>query len=174
MKNLKTFNEFLNQSELNEGIANPKDVKSDARSAIKRKADIIEFDELDASGIKLLDKQHELFSKTLKTSDKELMMLDSESNAYELVQAIYFGFQKRRDEGDKNIQLVSTLTFQSPFAEKASPAYHYRILDAKIDLIALQDGDEFADFQIIVYSKRQEKDLISWANANLSDADLEY
>lgn len=173
MKNIKTFEEFLNEN-LNEGIANPRDIKSDARSLTQRKADIEEFEELDAKGLKLLDNQHALLSKTLKTPEKDLMLIDSESNSYELVQAIHIGFQKRRDAGDENIRLVSTLNFQSPFSEQSRPAYHYQIVDQKIDLITLEDGGDYSDFIMVIYPRRQEKALVTWANDNLSSADSEY
>ena len=86
------------------------------------------------------------------------------------------GLQKRRDAGDTNIKLVDELSFNSAWHSTGQrrPAYHWHIIDANIDIITYEDGDDFADFSIVVYLKSQEKSLIDWANANLTEGDTEY
>jgi hypothetical protein len=165
---------------LNEGkLVNPSDVKDGATSLTDR-IKMIESDNKsvgeDVCDMKLLNTLYTTLSKTLRTPENKLMIIDSESNAYDFVLALFIGFQKKREAGDKNVQFVTELSFNSPWhsSNQRRPAYHWHIADANIDLITYEDGDDYSDFQIVVYPINQEKALIEWANKNLSLEDTEY
>jgi len=179
MKNLKTFNEFVNESKINEALASASDLKNGSTSITDRRK-MIE-DDSEAAGepvcdMKLLDAMYSTFTKALKTPENKLMVIDSESDAYDFVLACFIGFQKRRDSGDSNIKLVDELSFNSAWHSSGQrrPAYHWHIIDAKLDIITFEDGDDWADFQMVVYPKAQESVLLKWVNTNMTTDDTEY
>ena len=178
MKNLKTFNEFINESKLNEALASAADVKDGAVSLKDRMIEIEELcaDNEDYCDLKTLKKQYEVLSKALKATDDKIMIIDSESDAYDLVLAYNIGLQKRRDAADANIKVVGELKFNSAWDSSNSliNATHYHIVDGKFDVITFTDSDGFADFYYAVYLKPQEKNWLTWGNKNMTDADTNY
>jgi hypothetical protein len=180
MKNLKTFAEFVNESKVNEALATAADLKDGAVTLADRYAEIegiMTKENLpDYCDIKALKKQYELLAKALRVSDDKAVIVDSESDAYDLVLAFNVGLDKRRKSGDANVKLVSEFTFTSPW-DSRSPKInckHYHIVDGKFDVITFTDGDDFSNFDYIVYNKAQEKTLLDWGNKNMTTADTEY
>jgi hypothetical protein len=180
MKNLKTFSEFLNESKLNEALASSADWKDGAVSLKDRRDEIaktMQDEEIeDYCDIKALDKQYEILAKTLRISADKAMIIDSESDAGDLVGALNRGLDKRRKAGDANIKVVGEFTFNSPWDSRNSKLVgtHYHIVDAKLDLLTFLDGDDFSTFDYVVYNKAQEKALLDWGNKNLTKDDLYY
>jgi hypothetical protein len=180
MKNLKTFAEFVNESKLSEALATAADLKDGAITLADRYSEIegimTNEDLPDYCDIKALKKQYELLAKTLRSTEDKIMIIDSESDAYDLVLAYNIGLSKRRKSGDANVKLVSEFTFTSPWDSRSSKidCKHYHIVDGKFDVITFMDGDGFADFTYVVYLKKDEKTLLDWANKNMTTADTEY
>jgi hypothetical protein len=178
MKNLKTFKEFVNESIVNEALATAADVKDGAVSLKDRMIEIEEItaDEPDYVDLKTLKKQYEVLVKALRSSEDKIMIIDSESNAYDLVLAYHIGLQKRRNAGDANVKVVAELKFNSPWDSRNSllKATHYHVVDGKFDVITFMDGDDFADFYYVVYLKNQEKALLDWGNKNMTEDDTDY
>lgn len=174
MKNLKTFNEFINESKLNEALASAADVKDGAVSLKDRMTEIEELvaDQPDYCDLKTLKKQYETLTKALRTTQDKIMIIDSESDAYDLVLAYNFGLQKRKDAGDSSVKVVGDVRFNSAWDSKNTMinATHY-LVDGKFDVITFMDGDGFADFYYAVYLKNQEKALLDWANKNMTASD---
>ncbi len=180
MKNLKTFAEFVNESKLNEALATAADLKDGAMTLAGGYAEIegimTKQNLPDYCDIKALKKQHELLAKALRSTEDKIMIIDSESDAGDLVLAFNIGLDKRRKAGDSNVKLVSEFTFTSPWDSRSSKidCKHYRIVNGNFDIITFMDGDDFADFTYVVYLKKDEKTLLDWANKNMTTADTEY
>lgn len=175
MKNLLSFEDFINESRLNEALASPADVKDGAVSLKDRLAEVADIaaDEPDYVDLKTLKKQYDVLAKALRASDDKVMIIDSESDAYDLVLAYNIGLQKRRDSGDDNVKVIAELKFNSPWDSKNTllNAIHYHVVDGNFEVITFMDGDGFADFYYAVYLKPQEKSFIDWANKNMTGAD---
>jgi hypothetical protein len=175
MKNLQSFEEFINESKVNEALASAADVNDGAVSLKDRMAEIEEItaDEPDYCDLKTLKKQYEVLSKALRATDDKIMIIDSESDAYDLVLAYNIGLRKRRDAGDANVKVVGELRFNSAWDSRNSliNATHYHIVDGKFDVITFMDGDGFADFYYAVYLKPQEKNWLAWGNKNMTEDD---
>jgi hypothetical protein len=178
MKNLKTFNEFVNES-VNEAFA-----EFDAyRPTLQDRLDGHIEDAKDAdtpiedfgADMKLWKKQYELASKALKTPMNKCATTDSEGS-YELAIALNVGLQKRRDAGDDNIKLVAEIPFNSPWKSNSTKLtmYHWHIVDAKLDVITYRDGDDYADFDSIIFPEKQKAKLLKWVNTNMSEDDMTY
>jgi hypothetical protein len=179
MKNLKTFTEFINESKLNEAFAT-----FDAdRPTLQARLDGVEEDAAgegitpDEMGVdmKLWRNQFDLASKALKTPLNKCATTDSEGS-YELAIALNVGLRKRRDAGDSNIELVAEIPFNSPWKSSNSKNImsHYRIVDAKLDVITYEDGDDYADFQSIIFPENQKAKLLKWVNTNMSEDDMTF
>lgn len=169
----------INESIINEALVNAADVK-DGATTLADRIKMIEDDAVSAGeeicDMKMLNAMYTTFSKTLKTPLNKLMLIDSESNASDFVLACWIGFERRRDAGNTNIKLVDELSFNSAWHSSGQrrPAFHWHIVDANIDIITYEDGDDWSDFSMVVYPKAQEKALINWVNANMTEEDIEY
>lgn len=178
MKNLKTFAEFVNESKLNEALSTAADLKDGAVTLADRYSEIADIvnDQPDYCDLKSIKKQYETIAKQLRAPEKDIMSVDSESDASDLVVAFHIGLDKRRKGGDSNIKVVSEFNFNSAWDSKGTKinCVHYHIVDGKFDVITFMDGDDFSDFTHLLYLKKDEKTLLDWANKNMTTADTEY
>jgi hypothetical protein len=178
MKNLQTFAEFINESKLNEALATAADLKDGAVTLADRYKEIADIvnDEPDYCDLKSVKKQYEIIAKQLRASEKDIMSIDSESDATDLVLAFHIGLDKRRKAGDSNIEVVSEFNFNSAWDSRGAKrnCVHYHVVDGKFDVITFMDGDDFADFTHLLYLKKDEKALLDWGNKNLSNRDTMY
>ncbi len=179
MKNLKTFSEFINENSVNEAFAT-----FDAyRPTLQDRLDGTEED-AEGEGVtpeemgvdmKLWKKQFDAASKALKTPLNKCATTDSEGS-FELALALHTGLMKRRENGDSNIKLVAEIPFNSAWKSTSSHQvmYHYHIVDANLDVITYQDGDDFVDFQSIIFPENQKAKLLKWVNTNMSKDDMYF
>jgi hypothetical protein len=176
MKNLYSFEEFLNESKLNEAFA--KDEGADTLDVLfKEREDEGDEFEVGEGGcdLKLLKKQYEDIAKALKGNLKNVMC-DMSEISYELTDALYIGLQKRHKAGDANIKLVSEFNFNSPW-DSASTKQNvklFHIVDANIDVAIWMDGDDFSSFEYFACLKKDHKNLIKWVNTNMSAEDMKF
>jgi hypothetical protein len=179
MKNLKTFSEFINENSVNEAFAT-----FDAyRPTLQDRLDGTEEDAKDNDtttdemgvDMKLWRTQFDLASKALKTPLNKCATTDSEGS-FELALALHTGLMKRREEGDANIKLVSEIPFNSPWKSNNEKKImsHYHIVDANLDVITYEDGDDYADFQTIIFPENQKAKLLKWVNTNMSEDDMYF
>jgi hypothetical protein len=77
---------------------------------------------------------------------------------------------------DPNIKVVGEIQFNSPWDSRATSRlmHHYHIVDAKLDVITYTDGDDWAEFDTIVFPENQKAKLLKWVNTNMSKADMSY
>jgi len=179
MKNLQTFDEFVNESRINEAFASFDDYRPTLQSRLDGHAEDakdadVPIEDMGAD-MKLWNKQYELASKALKTPMNKCAITDSEGS-YELAVALNIGLQKRREDGDENIKLIAEIPFNSPWKSNNSKItmYHWRIVDAGVDVITYRDGDDYAEFDSIIFPEKQKAKLLKWVNANMSEDDMEY
>lgn len=177
MKNLKTFQEFVNES-INEAFAS----FDSYRPTLQARLDGIEEDARDNDvpvddmcNMNLLRKQFDLASKALKTPINKCATTDTEGS-YELTLALNIGLKKRIMNGDANIKLVDEIQFNSPWDSRNTSHIMsvYHIVDAKLDVITYSDGDDHAEFESIIFPENQKAKLLKWVNSNMSEEDMEY
>jgi hypothetical protein len=178
MKNLHSFEEFLNESVVNEAFA--KDEGADTFDVMlkEREKEAAEYGWDTGEGgcdLKLLVKHYEDIAKHLKGNLKTVIC-DMSEISYELVSALYVGLNKRHQAGDANIKLVSEFNFNSAWHSAAQKrnVQLFHIVDANINVAVWMDGDDYADFEYFACLKKDHKNLIKWVNTNMSEADMNY
>jgi len=170
MKNLKTFNEFLNESKLNEAFAT-----LEAGESLQDTLSSYEDNDDEDFDIKTMTKGYTEVAKLLKGNLKTISSTMEEGD-YEFSQALKVGLHKRVDAGDTNIERIGETTINSPFDSSNSKVTvtAYLIKDAGVTCACWRYGDDFADFDHVAYPTKDGKKLLDWVNKNLSKVDMTY
>jgi hypothetical protein len=183
MKNIKTFETFINEGKVNEAFVGT--VNADVLE--KTLADFASNDD-DSIDIPTLQKGYETIAKLLKGNLKTVAS-EMEEGEYELCKALAIGLDKRATGGidpmgkrknaapeGSNVSIANRGRINSAFTDGAvaHEVIVYHIGDIKVDVATWMDGDDYAEFDHVAYLKKDEKKLIAWVNKNLSEDDMEY
>jgi hypothetical protein len=174
MKNLKTFQEFVNESKLNEAFVGKTDM------ALLQSTYEDYEDAADDYDIPALKKGYETIAKLLKGNMKNVCS-EMEEGEFELCKALATGLDKRATGTfgypiDPNITVAGSATINSAFdsGNKAHVVTLYHIKDINVHVATWEDGDDFAEFDHIACLKKDEKKLVAWVNKNMSEDDMDY
>jgi hypothetical protein len=176
MKNLQTFQEFVNESRINEAFVG----KTDMQLLQDTYNDYIPQAEDYGMDMSVLKKGYETIAKLLKGNMKNVCS-DMEEGEYELCKALAIGLDKRATGKfgypiDPNISVAGSETVNSAFTD--GPISHvvtlYHIKDIDIHVVTWVDGDDYAEFDHIACLKKDEKKLVAWVNKNMSEDDMGY
>jgi hypothetical protein len=170
MKNLKTFNEFVNESKLNEAFATLEG--DDVLSSTYKDYESSEDEDLD---LKVMKKGFESIAKLLGGNMNNVSSTMEEGD-YEFSRSLNVGLDKRFNNADPNIEKVGQVNINSPFdsSNSSTPVTCYLIKDANIKVATWNYGDDFATFDHVAYLTKDAKALLKWVNSNLSDDDMQY
>ena len=176
MKNLQTFQEFINESSINEAFVGKTDLPllQSTYEDYEPQADEYEMD------IDLLKKGYETIAKLLKGNMKNVCS-EMEEGEFELCKALEVGLHKRATGAfgypiDPNIAVAGSATFNSAFSSgnESHVVTLYHIKDVNIHVATWSDGDDYAEFDHIACLKKDEKKLVAWVNKNLTEDDMSY
>lgn len=170
MINLKTFNEFVNESKLNEAFATLKG--DDILSKTFKDYESGEDEDLD---LKVMKKGYESIAKLLGGNMNNVSSTMEEGD-FEFCRSLNQGLRKRFKANDPNIEIVGEVTINSPFdsGNESTPVTCYLIKDVNIKVATWNYGDDFAVFDHVAYLTKDAKSLLKWVNSNLSDSDMDY
>ena len=189
MKNIKPFNEFVNESlKLNEAFVGA--INADVlEKTLADFAESVEGDDGDDSiNIPTLQKGYETIAKLLKGNLKTVAS-EMEEGEYELCKALNIGLDKRATGGitpagkrvnvapeGTNVSIAARGQITSAFTDGrvTHEVIVYHIGDIKVDVACWEDGDDYAEFHHVAYLKKDEKKLVAWVNKNLTEDDMEY
>jgi hypothetical protein len=177
MKNIQTFDSFINESKVNEAFVSPTAMAT-LDSTFSDYEGGAEDD--DSINIPIMKKGYEIIAKLLKGNMKTVVS-EMEEGEYELCKALAIGLDKRATgynnfPVDPNIQIAGEANINSAFDSSNSKrrVVLYHIKDANIDVAVWVDGDDYAEFDHIACLKKDEKKLVAWVNKNLSEDDMGY
>lgn len=170
MENLKTFTEFVNESELNEAFASLEgdDILSNTYKDYQSSDD----EDID---LKVMKTGYESIAKLLGGNMNNISSTMEEGD-YEFSRSLNIGLDKRFTDSDPNIKKVGEVNINSPFDSYNSsvPVTCYHIKDADVKVAVWNYGDNNATFDHVAYATKDAKKLLKWVNSNLSDEDMDY
>lgn len=177
MKHLHTFEEFLNESKLNEAFAKLNlgstldKVISDTKDGESWIIDV--FPDSEDVNIKVMKKGYESIASLLGGSTKNVSMTMSEEDE-EFSISLNNALPERFKKKDPNIQKLGETTIGSPLdsASTSIPVTCYLIKDVNIKVAIWEDGDDFLTYPQVAFLSKDAKDLLKWVNKNLSELDL--
>ena len=174
MKNLQTFQEFINENFVNEkydyNTGFPFEGDNTFAGNIKMQQ---ETGEVDDDMMAKLKTNWETISKQLKGNVNSVTYSMSEGNDYRFVVALYYGLAHRVEEKDPNIKRLDGVGGESPFGGADDSGYIYNIKDINVNVAVWEGGDEYSSFQHVACLTKDAKKLEKWVNDNMTEADFE-
>jgi hypothetical protein len=169
MKNIKTFEQFVNESTTNEAIKfNPRDLDSGTFYDYIDSLDdeTIEEYEIDMDNV---TKGYETIAKALGGNLRNVNFGDSENNNYEFFKFltnITYG-ETAFDKGAKvpEIKVLKTFTVPSGFRGGDNQASLVEI-PGVCKYVAWLDGDDFSNFDYVAYKSSDAAKIAKWAQEN--------
>jgi hypothetical protein len=172
MKNLQTFEQFVNESTTNEAIKfNPRDL--DAGTFF----DVIDsFDEesIEDYGIDMdnMTKGYETIAKALGGNLKNVNFGDSENNNYEFFQFLMKVTMAEHafEKGAKipEIKVLKTFNVPSGYRDEIGQATLVEI-PGVCKYVAWLDGDDYSNFDYAAYKSSDAAKIAKWATENYLD-----
>jgi hypothetical protein len=174
MKNLQTFQEFVNENFINEkydyNTGFPFETNTTLSSQIKMQQ---ETGEVDDDMLAKMKTNFETIAKQLKGNINSVTYAMSEGDDYRFVVALNYGLAHRVEEKDRNIKELKGIGGEAPFGGSDLSGYIYNIKDINVDVAVWEEGDEYSSFQHVACLTKDAKKLEKWVNDNMTEADFE-